>query len=76
MTTASSNSTSVRLPVLGKTSRVKAHVQLIQRYTRRHQMQLDTQAPVNYGINDMSSDRMQEEEVFFIINNYWSQSSP
>lgn len=27
-------------------------------------MKLDTQAQVGYGINDMSSDRMQEKESF------------
>lgn len=39
---ASANNTSVRLPVLGKTFRVKAHVQPTQRYTSHHKMRPDT----------------------------------
>lgn len=46
---------------------MKAHVQVTQCYTRRHKMKLDTQAQVGYGINDMSSDRMQEKESFQLI---------
>lgn len=64
--TASANNTSMTLPVLRKTFRVKAHVQPTQCYARRHKMKLDTRAQVSYGVNDMSSDRMQEEE--FVVN--------
>lgn len=72
--TASANNTSMTLPVPRKTFRVKAHVQLTQCHTHRHEMKLDTGAQVGCGINDMSSDGMQEEECFF-IHNYWFQSS-
>lgn len=41
---ASANNTSMRLPVLRKTFRVKAHVQLTQCYTSHHKMRPDTQA--------------------------------
>lgn len=67
--TASANNTSMTLPVLSKTFRVKAHVQLTQCYTRRRKMKLDTGSQVSYSINDTSS-----EEEFF-IHNYWFQSS-
>ena len=72
--TASASSTSMTLPVLRKRSRVKAHVQLTQCSTRVYKMKLDTAAQVSRAINDMSSDRMQEEE--FLIHNYWLQSPP
>lgn len=65
--TASANNTSMTLPVLRKTFRVKAHVQLTQCYTRHHEMKLDAGAQVSCVINDMSSDRMREEEFFLFI---------